>query len=184
MADAKNILIVFAVMLIIGCQVAVQEERVEPKGEEARVGQLRALGVIGAVESVVIYPQKLVYEARIDTGATTSSIDARDILVFERDRNKWVRFYLVDRKDNNKRYEIERPIVRTSSITRHGQEAEKRQVVELTISMGSVVLVREFSLADRENFEYAVLIGRNILQGQAVVDVALSKTLEVEFVNE
>ena len=182
MVRVKLVLVWLLVFTIAGCQSAAVETTSEVD-QSAKVESLRALGVIGSVESVVIYPQKIVYDARIDTGATTSSMDARDVVMFERDRNKWVRFFIVDREDG-KRYEIERPIVRTSKITRHGQKAEERQVVELTISMGNVVLVREFSLADRENFEYAVLIGRNVLQGKAVVDVALSKTLPVEFVNE
>ena len=34
-----------------------------------------------------------------------------------------------------------------------------------------------FTLADREKFEYQALIGRNILTGRAIVDTALSNTL-------
>ncbi len=38
--------------------------------------------------------------------------------------------------------------------------------------MGSINEVTEVSLADREKFEFPVLIGRNFLEGEAVVDVS------------
>ncbi|MDX2501816.1 MAG: RimK/LysX family protein, partial [Deltaproteobacteria bacterium] len=44
-------------------------------------------------------------------------------------------------------------------------------VVKLKAVMGKVELLREFSLTDRSNFTYPVLIGRNFLQGEFIVDV-------------
>ena len=40
----------------------------------------------------------------------------------------------------------------------------------MTVKIGKVTLTREFSLANRKNFEYQVLIGRNIIAGTAAVD--------------
>lgn len=53
--------------------------------------------LVGAVERVHLSPPDAVFEARIDTGAESSSLDARDIREFERDGSTWVRFLLVDR---------------------------------------------------------------------------------------
>ena len=43
------------------------------------------LGIIGEVEPIYMLPMKAPIVARIDTGATTSSIDADNITPFERD---------------------------------------------------------------------------------------------------
>ena len=163
-------------LLLVGCE--------QPESSSSPI-QTRALpvGVIGQIEPVVVYPHGVTMEARIDTGATTSSIDARDITEFERDGKKWVRFFIEDRQ-TQERHPFEARVVRIASITQHGREDIKRPVVKLTISMGSVVLKREFSLANRHNFMFPVLIGRNVLQDQAIVDVSLTRTLTPEIVNE
>ena len=48
--------------------------------------------IIGAVEKVRLLPPNVVLKARIDTGAKTTSIDAQNIIPFERDGKEWVRF--------------------------------------------------------------------------------------------
>ncbi|MBN1942383.1 MAG: ATP-dependent zinc protease [Phycisphaerae bacterium] len=140
------------------------------------------VGIIGQVEPIVVYPARIVLEARIDTGATTSSIDSYNDAVFERDGRRWVRFYLLDRK-TKKKHKFERPVVRFVRIVEHGKKNTKRPVVTLTISMGKVVLKRQFTLANRHNFAYQMLVGRNVLNGQAAVDVSVSRTLRPEIVN-
>ncbi len=140
------------------------------------------VGIIGQVEPVVVYPAKIVLEARIDTGATTSSIDSYDDTVFERDGKRWVRFYLLDRK-TKKKHKFEKPIVRFVRIVQHNKKSPRRPVVTLTISLGKVVLKRQFTLADRHNFAYQMLVGRNVLNGQAAVDVSVSRTLKPEIVD-
>ena len=39
-------------------------------------------------------------------------------------------------------------------------------------------MTREFSLADRSNFKYQVLLGKNVIAGNAAVDVTRENTLE------
>jgi hypothetical protein len=46
--------------------------------------------IIGQKELAYLPNYGLTMEARIDTGATTTSIDARDIKIVEIDDNKWV----------------------------------------------------------------------------------------------
>ena len=48
------------------------------------------------MEHVYISPPGILLTARIDTGATTSSIDARNIEPFERDGKRWVRFEVIN----------------------------------------------------------------------------------------
>ena len=55
---------------------------------------------------------------------------------------------------------------------------EKRYIVRMDVKLGKEVLTNiKFNLANRDKFEYQALIGRNILTGRAVVDTALSNTL-------
>ena len=62
----------------------------------ATAGDLE-LPVVGAVEWVTVEPAGLRMEARIDTGAETASVDARDIELFERDGDEPVRARLSNR---------------------------------------------------------------------------------------
>lgn len=140
------------------------------------------VGIIGQIEPIVVYPARIILEARIDTGATLSSIDAYDEKIFERDGKRWVRFYLLDRK-TQKKYKFEKPVIRFVRIVQHGEKSRRRPVVSLTVSMGNVVLKRQFTLANRHNFAYQMLLGRNVLSGQAAVDVSVSRTLRPEIVN-
>ena len=137
--------------------------------------QLKGMRIIGEVEPVTIVKAGLTLPARIDTGATTSSLDARDIQRFERDGKKWVRFTLVDRR-SGKKVKVEGRLTRTVEITRHGTDPQYRPVVKLKAILGKTRINREFSLTDRSAFTYPVLIGRNFLQGEFIVDVTRKNT--------
>lgn len=136
--------------------------------------QINDRQVVGGTEKVLLSPPGLVLEARIDTGAESASLDARDIQEFERDGNRWVRFNLVDR-GTGESFAIERRIVRHVRILQSSQtsadEAERRPVVEFRLTLGEVSQTAEFTLSDRSHLSFPVLIGRNVLQDLMVVDV-------------
>lgn len=125
--------------------------------------------IIGALEYVRLVPPNVVLKARIDTGAKTTSIDARDITPFERDGKQWVRFVCVS---GEKEYTIERKVVRTVQIKRHGAESQDRYVVKMRIILGNVSQLISVNLNDRDEYKYPVLIGRNFLRDFFMVDVA------------
>ncbi len=125
--------------------------------------------VIGALEYVRLVPPNVVLKARIDTGAKTTSIDARDITPFERDGKQWVRFVCVF---GEKEHTIERKVVKTVQIKRHGAESQDRYVVKMRIILGDVSQLISVNLSDREEYKYPVLIGRNFLRDFFMVDVA------------
>ncbi|MBE0499050.1 MAG: ATP-dependent zinc protease [Campylobacterales bacterium] len=129
--------------------------------------------LLGAVENVRVTPPDLVYAARIDSGAETSSIDARDIEEFERDGEKWVKFNLVDRSNSNV-HPIETKILRHVKIKQSSQDetTERRIVVQLKLGIGDISELSEFTLTSREHLEFSLLIGRNILKDIAIVDVS------------
>lgn len=146
-----------------------------PAAKQKTTEQTRKLQIIGEVEPVIIKAADMTLPARIDTGATTSSLDARDIQTFERDGKKWVRFTVIDRR-NKKEKQIEGRLSRMVEITRHGAAPQHRPAVKLKVVLGNVELFREFTLTDRSAFNYPVLIGRNLLQGKFLVDVGRKNT--------
>ncbi len=128
--------------------------------------------VIGAVELATFETLGLTMEARIDTGATTSSLGATDIRLFERDGRQWVSFRLNGEQKDKDSLVVERQVVRNVMIKRHGKESQQRPVVKLKVRIGKIEQMAEFTLTDRSQFEFPVLVGRNILTDMAIVDVS------------
>src|SRR5690554_5117364 len=127
--------------------------------------------IVGSRERVLLTDFDIVHEARIDTGATTSSLDARDVEIFERDGEQWVRFKIVD-PNNDELLELERKRVRRVLITQaNTEDPERRPVIEMRITLGEITQVAEFTLSNRSHLEFPVLIGRNVLRDLMLVDV-------------
>lgn len=143
--------------------------------EQNKIVPVSELVVIGEVEPVSLLAVNRTLTARIDTGATTSSLDARDIQPFERDGKRWVRFTLPDR-NGGEALRLEAAVVRRVEVKRHGAESVSRPVVRQHIQIGEERMLREFSLTNRADFAYPMLIGRNVLEGIFVVDVSLRNT--------
>ncbi len=153
-------------------QTDIAAECPEPDPREAtRTAALDKL-VVGEVEDVRFDNHGLVLRARIDTGASTSSLDARDVQTFERDGERWVRFTVLHPVEGEP-VVMERPRVRGVRILQAAaEEPERRPVVELRVTLGEMTQTAEFTLADRSSLEHPVLIGRNILRDLMVVDVS------------
>jgi hypothetical protein len=134
--------------------------------------------VIGATEYVRIDPPGVVFPSRIDTGAETSSLDGRDIQIFERDGERWVKFH-TPHPVTGEILPMELPLSRKARIYQSSsEESERRPVVELTVTLGRSVQLAEFTLSDRSHLTFPILIGRNVLKDLMIVDVGVSHTLE------
>lgn len=147
------------------------EKKIEDQQPIADARTVNDLIVVGEIEPVTLVAPKLIMPARIDTGATTSSVDAQNINKFERDGKSWVKFSIKNRK-TGKITELESQIIRIVKIKGHGGESKMRTVTKLKMKLGAVTLASEFSLTDRSSFEYPILIGRNVLDGSFIVDVS------------
>lgn len=130
--------------------------------------------VIGEQEEVYFPVLDLSLEARVDTGATTTSVDAREIVGFERDGKKWVRFEMY--KKDGTIIKVKRPVIKKIKVKRHGGEGQERYVVKMRLNISSKSYFVEVSLTDRSQYKLPVLVGRNFLKGNLVVDVSLSHT--------
>ena len=128
--------------------------------------------LVGELEQVWLQNLQLALPARIDTGAETASLDARNIEIFERDGRRWVRFEILH-PESGEPLSMERRLKRMVSILQASTaEPERRPVIKLDLTIGHVSQTAEFTLSDRSHLDYQVLIGRNILQDVMVVDVS------------
>lgn len=149
--------------------------------------------ILGWLEHARIMSVNLRVDAKLDTGAKTSAIHAeilsRDSLSetqiaaledgidedeeAEEDvselsaeetakRPKRVVFRITN-EDGEERI-LEREIVRYVSIKKRGGGVEVRPVVELDICIAGIKSSGEVSLADRQYFNYPLLVGRDMLE--------------------
>ncbi len=131
-------------------------------------GRLRTLGEI---EYVDILPAGFRQKARIDTGAETTSIEVHNIVEFERDGKPWVKFALRDRITEDT-IELKAQIQRQVLTKQPGKAERRRLVVQLNLAIGDLKDEVDVILVDSESHELPILVGRNFLQGRAVVDVS------------
>jgi len=130
--------------------------------------------VVGWVEKVRIYPGDLLIQAKLDTGAKTSSLNCDCMNFFERNGVEWVRFSLTN--DEGATVSLEREIYRNSQIKRHFGENQERPVVKLGVCLGNAYQEVEVNLVDRGGLNYQMLIGRTALEGRFVIDPAATYT--------
>lgn len=124
---------------------------------------------IGEVEDVILIPWGVRLPARIDTGAATSSLDARDLAV----KNNMAEFRLPEEYGGLRLY---LPVTEWQDI-RSADFRERRPVVEIELCIGSEVLRIKVNLNDRSAVKYSLILGRNALKENFVVDCAQSHCL-------
>ncbi|MEC7378118.1 MAG: RimK/LysX family protein [Pseudomonadota bacterium] len=159
--------------------VPAQKQCPATDGSKGRADRLKGKVVVGEVENFYLAGPGLIYKARIDSGAETSSIHAENITRFERDGSNWVRFDVVV-PGTDRHVTLEKEISRRVRVIQaSADEAERRVVVELQFFIGDHQQVAEFTLADRTNLTYEVLIGRNILRDVMLIDVGKEYATEL-----
>ena len=126
--------------------------------------------IIGSHENIVILPGELIFDAKIDTGASNSSMHATDIEFYTQNDGKYVRFKTLDK--NDKTIILDLPLHRTALIKRHGGESLRRAVVKIGICMANRYKQVEVTLTDRSKFKSRFLIGTSFLINDFIVDVA------------
>ncbi len=124
---------------------------------------------VGEVEEVILMPWGVKLPARIDTGAATSSLDARDLKV----KNNIAEFKLPKKYGDL--------LLRLSVIgwqdVRSADFKERRPIVEITLCMGPKLIRTQVTLNDRSSVRYPLIVGRNILKDNFVVDCMHSHCL-------
>jgi hypothetical protein len=112
-------------------------------------------------------------EAKIDTGAYTSSIHCKDVSCFEQDGKAFVSFLLLD--PSHPQYEnriFTWPVYERKMVKNSFGQKEERCVIQTSIVIYKKNYEIELSLADRSQMEYPVLLGRKALSKRFLVDVS------------
>ncbi|WP_148252518.1 retropepsin-like aspartic peptidase RloA3 [Aidingimonas lacisalsi] len=127
----------------------------------------------GWVEKTTVEPWGVEVKAKLDSGALTSSMDARDIERFEKDGEEWVRFRLEleDEDTGEVTSETLEKAVNRNLILRGAGGESRRPTVIMDICMGDTVYEEDFSLRDRSKMNYPVLLGRRTIKHLGVLDV-------------
>jgi hypothetical protein len=129
--------------------------------------------VFGWVEKSELKPWDIKVKAKLDSGALTSSLDARDIERFEKDGEDWVRFrFEMEDEESGETVseDVERPLYRRLAVRGAGGRDE-RPVVLLNLCVGDTVYEEQFSLRDRGEMFYPVLLGRRTISHLGYLDV-------------
>ena len=125
---------------------------------------------IGILEDVVLLPWGVKIPARVDTGAATTSLDARDLVV----KDDVAEFKLPEKYGGTK---ITLPVIRWREV-RSASGLQRRPVVEMRICVGPKVLRTKVNLIDRSRMTYPIIIGRNVLRRGYVVDCLCANILK------
>lgn len=122
----------------------------------------------GRYEYVTVPQVGQTFKAKMDTGAMTSSLSAKDIEQFKRDGGEWVRFRLAS--EGADKTVFEQPLARIVQIKNRAEEVDgdeppsspvmaERPVVDMEICVGTESRTIEVNLTDRSQFDYPLLIG-------------------------
>ena len=127
----------------------------------------------GWIEPILILNDQIELQAKLDSGAQTSSLDASNIQYFDWNGKPWVRFTIVD-PVLDLPFTLERPRVREAFIKRHNTKTQRRPVVLMEICIGTHIREVEVNLVDRSRFLYRMLLGRSALDKIAVIDPSMT----------
>jgi hypothetical protein len=134
----------------------------------------KSLHTIGRVETVDLPGLDLEeIEAKIDTGAYTSSLHCHHIERFEKGSEHFVRFNLLDPEHpayNEKLFEL--PVFDQREVKSSNGQKEARIFIKTSIEFFGKQFKIELSLTDRSEMKFPLLIGRKFLTNKFVVDVS------------
>lgn len=113
--------------------------------------------------------------AKIDTGASTSSLHTSDIQPFERDGQPWVRFTAYLGTQVQRRHRCEAPLVSLKTIKSSNGHSQSRYVISTRLTLGRHSWPIELTLACRKTMRYRMLLGcKALVDGRLLVDPARS----------
>ncbi len=134
--------------------------------------------IIGRVEKIS-FPDMGIkgVHAKIDTGADISSLWATGI----HENNGVLSFRLFSKKSphyTGREIQIPAPHYLFTRIANSFGHRELRYVIKLQLKIGGRIIVGTFTLSNRSQKVYPVLIGRKLLKGKFIVDVSRGSPLK------
>lgn len=162
--------------------VAGTAEPVEPPADALLTEDVAGKVIVGWIEKGLILPEQTAVKVKVDSGALTSSMHAVNLERFKRDGKRWVR-YDVEVKDADTgetvTLKFERPVFRQITVRGAGGE-DYRPVVKMRMCIGNRIYEEQFSLRDRSDMTYPVLLGRRTIEHIGLIDVSSTFLLPLE----
>jgi hypothetical protein len=124
--------------------------------------------VVGDLERVWVEPPGVLLTAQMDAAASTSVLHAEEVVEFERDGDKWVRFHLPV---------AEQPVTVERALAGYGRAPRgidgngRRPVVTVRVQLGDVREQVDVVLADLSELDQGMILGRNFLTDMALLEV-------------
>ena len=133
--------------------------------------------IIGRAEWIVLGPLNSPrVPAKIDSGADICSVWASDI----REANDTLQFRLFNQESpyyTSQEIQLTKPNYRSTVISNSFGVKERRYVVTLEVNVIGMNLHVDFTLANRSTKIYPVLLGRNLLEQDFLIDVTKGEPL-------
>lgn len=172
----RNVHVLAAAFVFVGLASVVSAADVV----KVSTGEKKVIGPTALVEEM---ESDFKFAARVDTGATTSSMHVEECKVedaagkMDENLGKTIHFKIKNTQGGSEW--LKREIAEISTIKTSERE-EVRYKVPITLNVKDVKKRVLVSLNDRSHMTYPVLLGRNFLQGDFVVDVDLGEKLSSE----
>ncbi len=114
-------------------------------------------------------------KAKIDTGATTSSVHAIHIEEFQRDGQDFARFEIHPfQRDAKRTVRAEAPLIEYRSVRSSSGHESSRPVILTQIALFDQIWPIELTLANRDEMGFRMLIGRRAMRKRFLVDPGAS----------
>lgn len=139
--------------------------------------------IIGPTTIIAEAHSSLDFKARVDTGAMTTSVHVEEWAIegeseqMEENVGKKIRFRMKNHKGESQWLESR---IEEIGVVRTSEQEEARYKVQLTLCWNDVKKQVLVTLNDRSHMKYPMLLGRNFLEGDFVVDVGLHKEPKTE----
>lgn len=110
-------------------------------------------------------------KARVDSGAKTSALHAKNIAPFIKDGQNWVKFDINPIQNNLKTIiHCEAPLVDKRVVKSSSGFREQRFVIQTNLEIGNAQWLIEMTLTNRDSMGYRMLLGREAMSGRVLVD--------------
>lgn len=130
--------------------------------------------VIGRIESIDLPELGLLgIDAKVDSGAYTSSIHCSAIMIEEHSGETQVRFKILDESHPNyQEVEFCLPVHKEKRVKSSSGETEDRLFIKTYINLFGELFEIELSLTDRSKMKYPILLGRKAFKHRFLIDVS------------
>jgi hypothetical protein len=124
--------------------------------------------VFGWLETVKVTTDELKTVAKLDSGAKTSSIHANKIKPIRIDRDDYVEFEIVSSKKKKTKRTLK--VYRVVKVKSSNGALEERYSVMIPMQIAEKSLQVEFTLSDRAEMNYPILLGRKTIEKIGIID--------------